>query len=377
MTNIWAPISFRDRDRAFAKMVRRGHATHREMLDAAFGQDITTIKGIEIVAPPEGVMHFKPIGSDPELNPIDYLISLAYVRDNQSDTIYINRLMMNPLGQIGGITTSRLFLARLHEFFDLFATAELRHIGLAFAVAGLVTTFRFAMVTAVTKMVGMSLADEISEEQVHALDLKDPNASTMTQSFQALAKDAVLSKSQFSQSVIGMKRAADMLFTLMPLSSWTLDREMEARLHLINIRNHKSWGGLPKDRTELAAALADVGVIRPKVVKQWLKKPEQRELLKRFSNYGVLDFNGLLSAPVAELNIGLNAAHDEDVLRIYWDDGLPLMYARLLTKYGDKAAMERFGFDANPQNIDLAGLPMLLERGKPTMAAITHEPKAP
>ena len=357
---IWAPISTRDRDRAFATMVKRGYASHKEMLDSVFGEDITQLKGVEITEPPQGVIHFRPISEDPEQNPIDRLVSLAYVRDQQPDTIYINRELMSPIGQLGGAVASRMFLARLHEAIDIVAGAELRQIGIAFVVGGFLTTFRFAMFTSLTKMFGMSLADEISQEQVHILDLTDPNASTKINSYQAIAKDIVLTRGETQRALITLKRGADMLFTLMPLSSWTLDREMEARLHLINLRYYKVWGALPSNREELAAALAGVGVISPKIVRKWLNHRDQRVLRQRYQTHGMLDFNGLLCPPVAELNIGLNAAHDAGVLQMYWEDGLPLMYARLLNKYGDRGAMARFGFSADPQATDLAGLPMLL-----------------
>ncbi len=181
----------------------------------------------------------------------------------------------------------------------------------------------------------------------------------MTQAaFQAAAHDWVENQPSMPRNYIYLKQAVDMLLTLMPREYFAQDHELQARLHNIIVRGYPAWGKIPQNTDELYAALLDMGIKSPSIVREYLARPEQEQLRKIFNQHSSL-LEGHWNPSTAEMNIGLNSARSSTVLEQGWKDCLPALYGVLLEYYGDSSGRAKMGY--SPVEEDVLGLPMKQE----------------
>lgn len=348
------PISFRARDHRVAKLVKHGTATDDELFEAQFKE--WPVRGLQKDTPCPDIIHFKGFGADPSLSPLNFVTSMAYTRDDDPErNIYLNRLMLSPLGHVAGIFTSRQVYARAHDFVELLVEPRLGRLGIGFAMASvLLSSYRFAAMSSVVKMTAPSLSDVIGQEQIHGID-KLQNGPVRHATFQAVARDYINNSSSLRRTTTEVLQTIDMLLTWMPCDYYAADHELEARLHNVMAIGYPAWKKIPENISELYAALLDMGIKAPGAVEFAMleKNQEANDLRKLFFRHSRM-LTGLTNPPCAEMNIGLNSYRDGRVLKAYWQECLPMLYVNLLKKYGDSQAPIRFGYAGED---DILGLP--------------------
>ncbi len=296
------PLSTRPSDKRVLNLVRKGEATHDELFEAQFGE--WPVRGLDKDTVCDGIVGFKGFWRDRELNPLSYIFSYSHIRNKPEDNnIYLNGLLLSPVAPVAGLAASRMFFARFHDLLDLAATEELGRFGIIFSATGLLSSYRYALLSSLVKMIAPSLSDIIGEEQIH-IRQKQKNSGHMAQAaFQAAAHDWVENQPSLARHYIYAKQIVDMFLTMMPREYFAQDHELQARLHSIMVRGYPSWGKIPQNTDELYAALLDMGIKSPPIVKEYMTQPEHEELRKIFVRHSM---EGYTAPPAAEMNIGLN-----------------------------------------------------------------------
>ncbi|MCB1538359.1 MAG: hypothetical protein H6865_04930 [Rhodospirillales bacterium] len=345
------PISFRKRDRRVAQLIRKGSATDDEIFAAQFGE--WPAKGLHQDTPRPDVVSFKGYFSGTR-GLLEMPFTMAYANPNNDDrAIHINRLTLNPAAPVLGILTSRMAFARAHdilepllgiEFLRMFAVA-------AFALSGF-SSYRYAVASSLSKLLAPSVSDIIGEEHIHILQFKDGSDITARRAFLNDARNILANRTGLYKLGTDVLQGLDMLLTLMPREHYAQDHEQQARLHNLIVRGYKAWGKIPETEDELIAALADMGIMRPKIVYDYLKDDGQINVCATFNKNAQ---TGYVAAPAGEMNLGLNTFRSSEVLLRFWKDYLPLLYADLLVKYGDSKGFERMGYTGET---DIMGLPV-------------------
>lgn len=344
------PISFRKRDHRVAKLVRKGKTTDDELFEAQFGE--WPVRGLEKDTPRTKEVTFK--------NFYWNITSLAYVRDDTPEReIHLNRILLSPLGQfgMGGFSTRQAF-ARVHDLIDLLEPELLgTRFGLMFLAAGFFSSYRYAAASSLVKLVAPSIANEVGQEHIHVMQLKDGDRSFARNAFQAAANDLVQTSSPLKRLGTEISQIIDILLTWMPRDYFGRDHELQARMHNLMARGYPAWGKIPSTKSELWSALYDMGIRSPteKVLDTWLQHEGNEGLRKTY-----LKHSRFLSAythpPSAEMNIGLNSSRNAAVQQSYWLDCLPAAYGDLLVKYGDSQGRRKMGF-SDEDDYDILGLP--------------------
>lgn len=351
---VLTPFGADDRDKRIIALVRKGSASTDELVEAQFGE---LPKGLDKDEPRDDVVHFKGVHKDAGLNPLPYLFRQGYVKQDQPDTVFINGMLMSPLGSALGIFATRATYARIHDVVELAIGSRLGPVGAALFVASMFSSFRYAMLSSFVKALKPSFGDLVAEEQVHSWHMGDQSSWVLRNVFRAAAEDHVRNLDSVSRTRIEVLQAIDMVLTLMPRKHYQSDAEIIARLYAVQAKNYKQWGKIPNNMEDLVTALQDAGVRTPKFGR-WVDM-----------NFG--NSKGMLHPLTAELNVGLNAARSEDVMHMYWRDVLPLMQGELLLRMGASQGYQQMGFD--PDNRDTLGLPMPLRDTK----ALTDDRQRP
>lgn len=354
---ITAPFSIRPQDKRVLSLVRHGEATDAALFEAQFGE--WPVRGINISQTSEAQekILFKPFSARPHKKISSLFTSLAQIDPSDTErVIYINGGLLNPATPILGLFASRLAWARLHDLIEPLLGIRTGPVGIAFLGLGLLSSYRYAMISALTHIVTPSLADIVGEEHIHLLQYRDPLDNIARNPFLAEAQNDLKNLPTAARTWNEFCQVYDAFFTLMPRAYYAQDAEMQARLHNILVRGYKAWGKLPETQDELYAALYDMGIKTPNIVADYLNRKDNNSLRDAFQKHSSL--NGYFDPPNAELNIGLNHFRDRRILESYWRDALPYLYADLLEKkYGDTSAFQRMGFS---QETDMVGLPLRL-----------------
>lgn len=359
------PISRRERDKRVTSLIREGQATDDQLFEAQYGE--WPAKGLHKDTPCDDVVLFKGLHRDKKLNPLSYVFNLAYTReDSKEREIYINNLLMSPAGPVLGFFATRQAFARAHDLLEVFVG-----VGAPFAIPELMiltalSSYRYAFASSMTKLLAPSIADVIGEEQIHVKQFNDGQGTVANAAFQGLAQDWFSNQSDLKKARISTLQGIDALLTLMPRQYYAADPELQSRMHNVMVRGYESWGKLPENQDELYAALLDMGIKAPDLVKDYCSQEDQGYLKETFDRHASWE-QGLLSPPNAEMNLGLNSYRDTrflhdgklwssgEILEMYWRDCIPFLYADLLVKYGDSRGLERFGYS---DEVDLYGIPI-------------------
>ena len=358
-----SPLFSSKRDKEVIKLVRKGQATDDELYEAQFGE--WPLRGLDKTEHCDDVIHIKSLRKDKKLSKFSYLFHLGHVHREKEDeqTIYLNNVLLSPAGPLLGFFATRMAYARIHDVIELltgvrapFALPEL------LILAG-VSSYRYALASSMVKLFAPSVADIVGEEQIHLKQVYDQRQAVLTNAFQGAAQDWLSNQSEWKKATTNLMQVIDTVLTWMPQQYYAGDAELQARLHNVIVRGYEAWGQIPKNRDELYAALLDMGIKAPNIVKDYYAQDQQAYLTETFNKH-VSWQHGLLCPPNAEMNLGLSSFRDGailktgDVLEMYWKDCLPYLYADLLTKYGDPNALEKFGFS---EETDLYGIPIPLE----------------
>lgn len=351
------PLSTRRRDKDVKALVRRGHATDDELFEAQFGE--WPVRGMTKDTPCTDIIHFKGFHCDRKLNPLSYLFSNAYTRkeDEHDRTIYLNGLLLSPLAPVVGIAASRLAFARLHDLagIGILAEAPIPLLLAEMAAATFFSSYRYAIASSMTRLFALSLADIVGEEQIHIKQFKEDNRSIARAAFQNSADDWLKNQDFMTRNITMVKQTVDALLTLMPISYFSADYELQARLHNIIVRGYPAWGKIPENVDELYVALQDMGIKSPSRVSSYYNDDAFDGIKSVFYRHAAGE--GFVNAPNAEMNIGLNSFRNPDILETYWRDCLPMLYGDLLQrKYGDSRGLAKMNFS---QELDVLGIPIL------------------
>lgn len=335
------PLFNSPRDKRVIKLVRAGKATDNEIIEAQFGE---MPRGLEQATPKDEIVYFKGFSKDKDINPVSYLFRQAYTHATQPNDIFLNRGMISPLAPIAGFFATRLALARIHDVAGVALGPLLGPIEIVLLAGSMLTSFRYAMLSSLVKGMMPSVANIVGEEHAHTLAYRDDNSWLMRDRFRIAADNHIKGMSEGQQAYIGLSQAVDTLFTLMPSRYFRADHEIQARLYNIMATGYPAWKTLPQNHEEFYDALFDMGVKQP-----------SKSLFSMNTLNNILNTRGYTDPPVAEINLGLNSTRSEEILRMYWLDGLPLFYADLLHKLGDDNGYARFGFDR--EDTDIYGIP--------------------
>lgn len=349
------PVISRPRDRRVLSLVRRGEATDDELFGAQFGE--WPVAGLEKDTDCADTVSFHGYCRDPKLNPLSYIFSYAYVRpQDEKSRIFLNGLLLSPLAPVLGFFAGRQSYARVHDVVEGVAGFNLAVAAPELLLVTLLSSYRYAMLSSLVKMVAPSLSDIVGEEHFHIMQARPALSGIARAAFQASVNDWAQNQTGLKRLRIELGQFIDMVLTMMPRGYFASDPEVQARLHNIMVEGYPAWGKIPQDRPELYAALADMGVKKPGRVGRWLGKPEQGDLRAVFQRHASF-WSAHLNPSVAEVNIGLNSYRHGDILEAYWKDCLPFLYGDILVRYGDSAGLEKMGFSAET---DLMGLPVPL-----------------
>ncbi|MDD5587040.1 MAG: hypothetical protein PHY92_08835 [Alphaproteobacteria bacterium] len=126
--------------------------------------------------------------------------------------------------------------------------------------------------------------------------------------------------------------------------SFSLGSEIQARIHQLIAHNYEAWGRVPGTRTELSAAMYQLGIRIPKALKaSLLNTAEGQKALDAFKVSGTFRRGRGL---VRDINYGLrNRLKTKQGLSRFWTYGLPMMYGQLLEMYGDLNGRAKMGFE--------------------------------
>ena len=338
------PISLRSRDWKVARLLRQGSATDDALFEAQYGE--WPVRGLDQDTPRNSEVRFKDYWENPThgSNISLYLMSLGFVSDDDKQReLYLNRFLLSPLGHVFGVFSTRLAWARFHDVAEVLIDGRPSPASLAFLVGSLWSSYRYAVLSSVSQMVTPSIADTVGHEHIHVLQLKESFSRAGKVNFLEAAKKLVGKDDIWTQ----FKQTADMALSWMPREYYSMDLEIQARLHNIMVQGYRSWGRLPRTENELFAALRDRGIKTPKIERKWLKEAEQKKLRKTFSRFGAVgrSYRGYVNPASAEINIGLNAHHLTEVVEAFWRKYIPSLYADLHVLYGDSKGHQLMGFD--------------------------------
>lgn len=345
------PISFRKRDERVSALIRRGHATDDEIFEAQYGE--WPAKGLAKDTPCEDVVRFKGYLAGTR-NILGAPFTMGYTDPNTKDrTIFLNRLTLNPASPVMGFLTSRMAYARLHDLLEpLLGVELLRQFAFGLFALSLGSSYRYAMVSSLSKLFAASVSDIVGEEHIHIKQFKDGSDITARRAFLNDAHNIIANRTGLSKFFNDAAQGLDAILTLMPREHYAQDHELQARLHNVMVRGYKGWGRLPENEDELFVALHDVGIRAPKIAHLYVADEGQRGARAVFSKHKA---SGYVAPPSSEMNIGLNAFRSREILYRFWRDYLPLLYGDLLVKYGDSKGLERMGYTAER---DIMGLPV-------------------
>lgn len=114
--------------------------------------------------------------------------------------------------------------------------------------------------------------------------------------------------------------------------------EIQARLHQILAENYPKWGRLPANKTELWLAMRNAGLVTPKEIKKQLDvvAKDNPDFTRSKGKPG----------PVSDINTVLRHLAPS-VKILFWEKTLPLLYADLVSMYGDKETAGNLTLSAN------------------------------
>ncbi len=363
LKHIQQPISFRSRDHRVAALVRATATTDDALFEAQFGE--WPVRGLDKDTVRDAEVQFKHFYAN--------LLTLAYVDPTTPDrTIHLNGTLLSPAGHALGIFSTRQAWARLHDVIEILEPSLLGpRLGLFVFMASFLSSYRYAALSSLTKLVAPSIADEVGQEHLHIMQTKDGDQSFARSAYQAAARDMVRNSSLLKRAGTNVAQFMDMMLTWMPRDYYGADHELQARLHNLMAKGYPSWKRVPQTKDELWAALHDLGIKSPNLddFERWLKRTENSHIRESFDKHNSL-LCGHAYPPSAEMNIGLNSTRNGDVLLAYWLDCLPAAYGDLLVKYGNSTGRQKLGFSNEP---DILGLPM---RTEPSPAKPSGRPKA-
>ncbi len=346
-----APKKKTSRNREVKNIVRRGYATDDELFAANFG-GVWPVSGLDKIIERPNQVTFG--------NFIFDITTLAYVDPNTPDRkIFLNKFLLSPAGRAFGVLATRFAYARAHDLIHIIQPGLLGpRLALILTVASIFSSYRYAMASSLVKLVAPSLADEVGQEHIHILQLKDADSTFGTAPFQASCIDHINNSGFLNRKRVEVAQAIDMVLTLMPRHYFGADPEIQARIHCVLGAAFPVWGVIPQSREELWAGLYDRGGKFPaeRDIEAFLRQESSHVLRETFRKHN-RDLNGHFHPPMAEINIGLNSLRDSEVLRKYILDLIPAAYGDLLVKYGDPDGRRKMGFsDEN----DILGLPVPL-----------------
>ena len=358
-----------NKEAAFVKeLIKVGQATHDDLFEAQYGQ--WPLSGMRKDIARDGVVHIRGMHRDRKSSLLSNVFSLGradYNPDNNKSEIYLNKTLIHPAGRVFGILATRQAYIRLQDIAHIstiFSPLIIAEITASLALS----SYRYAAISSLKKMISPSVADIVGEEQIHCLQLADIDDVSITDVFHNNAIDWQNNQPQLKQFANQGLQALDVILTLMPRAYYAQDAELQARLHNVLVRGYNAWGKLPENDVELYAALLDMGIKAPTSVKKFYHYNDDiRSITNEFRKHNAFNL-GHINPPNAEINIGLNSYRDGnlretgDVLDMYWNDALPFLYADLLQKYGDSKALERFGYSGER---DITGVPLKIEPPKP------------
>ena len=363
-----APITFRERDARVSKLIRAGSATDDQLFEAQYGQ--WPANGLNKDTERPDIVNFKGYFSGSR-SVLGAPFTMAYADPNDPDRdIHINRMTMNPAAPIMGLLTTRMAYARIHDLLEPILGVELGRLGILFLAASFASSYRYAVVSSFSKLLRASTADIIGEEHIHVMQFKDGNDLTARRAFLNDGKNISANATGLRATFNTLGQVFDTLLTMMPREHYAQDHELQARIHNLMVRGYKSWGRLPANESELYAALYDMGIRHPNVIKTYLADDGCINVRDVFMKKAKTSFNddgttrkvkltasqtGFVAPPAGEMNMGLNYFRNSEVILRFWKDYLPMIYGDLLVKYGDSAGMQRMGYS---DELDIMGLPI-------------------
>ncbi len=126
--------------------------------------------------------------------------------------------------------------------------------------------------------------------------------------------------------------------------------EIQARLHEILAHGYSQWERLPTSKTELSAALINLGLDAPASILDELNSTEKG--LKALKDFSVLpSIKDSISGTVQTFNRIHKYTGETDVQEAIWDNKYPLLYGELIEFYGDKLGRERMEMGTNPRPV--------------------------
>lgn len=126
------------------------------------------------------------------------------------------------------------------------------------------------------------------------------------------------------------------------------EHEIQARMHEALAVGYASWQKMPTDKTELWAALHNIGITTPKNILTELKNSDEGQAaLKKFKCSRHLKKN--MAKVAHDLNLVNDYASFSDVRETLWRKAYPAMYGNLLEHYGDSQGRARMGLGPNPE----------------------------
>lgn len=292
------------RESMASQLLKRGHASIKEILTASFGE--WPLKGLEIglhVDNDQSVT-FKPLTNRGVA---------ARASFGGKKTIWVNAELCP--------TKPTLFGSSLNSILGHETTHILQadHLKMAAETFGSVTRKKdFRTYTEFSKRVAMS----------------DTIMSDLTDDKENLGRFSL--RTAFNAAIRLMKPSDY-------LSYMREGREIQARMHEIIMDGYQRWNRMPQNKDELWAALTNAGLKPPLEI--------ARHLESLPTNSNVQDFLSKQATPVwsAREIQTISRTLSKAGLDIFWNKTLPALYADLIEMYGDTPGRARFGMGVNPK----------------------------
>jgi hypothetical protein len=124
--------------------------------------------------------------------------------------------------------------------------------------------------------------------------------------------------------------------------------EIQARMHEMMAYGYCQWQTLPTTKTELWAALINMGLETPASILHEVKSTEAGR--KALEDFKLLPgIKSQIAGTAGHLNFVHDYAREPDIQEALWTAKYPLLYGELLEFYGDKFGRERMGMGTNPR----------------------------
>ncbi len=130
---------------------------------------------------------------------------------------------------------------------------------------------------------------------------------------------------------------------------YTMEYEIQARMQEILAQGHAGWRKMPATKTELWAAMHNIGLTMPPAVKAMFDRdPQASQALHDFRVSSKIRYD--VRETVREIKVAEDYGVFSDKKQAFWETGLPHIYGNLLEMYGDRLGRARMGMGISPRH---------------------------